>query len=321
MILSELYNKIILTGINQDPRPRAEIEAFLAEKSKTFAELSPHEKKYFDKEKLTNPYSDTRILNGTGQEKIENILVGIDVETQDLLLANYLRSTGKKIDAVLSHHPEGKALSELSEVMEIQEEVVHKLGVPINVAQDLLAVRIGEVKRALLPLNHARTIQAAKLLSLPFLCSHTPADNCVQKYLEGVFSKEKPQLLEDIINLLLQIPEYQSAAKAGVGPEIVVGSKNRKAGKLLVDMTGGTSGSEEIYASLQSAGIGTIVAMHMGEKHRKEAEKNHVNVIIAGHMASDCLGMNLMLDDILSEEIQILSFSGFERVQRHKKKG
>ena len=78
----------------------------------------------------------------------------------------------------------------------------------------------------------------------------------------------------------------------------MVGNKERRAGKVLVDMTGGTSGSHDVYAKLAQAGVGTLLVMHISEKHRKEAEKNHVNVIIAGHMASDSLGMNLLLDGI-----------------------
>ena len=81
-------------------------------------------------------------------------------------------------------------------------------------------------------------------------------------------------------------------------------------------MTGGTSGSEDAYSKLATAGVGTLVVMHIGEKHRKEAEKNHVNVIIAGHMASDSLGMNLILDEIAKQGVEILTCSGLTRVQR-----
>ena len=56
---------------------------------------------------------------------------------------------------------------------------------------------------------------------------------------------------------------------------------------------------KEIYEKMAQAGIGTIIGMHMGEEHRKEAEKYHLNVVIAGHMASDSLGMNLFLDGLV----------------------
>lgn len=95
-----------------------------------------------------------------------------------------------------------------------------------------------------------------------------------------------------------------------------MGSKSRRAGKILVDMTGGTGGSEDAYGKLSQAGVGTLLVMHIGEKHRKEAEKNHVNVIIAGHMASDSLGMNLLLDGLEEKGVEIVPCSGLTRHKR-----
>lgn len=84
----------------------------------------------------------------------------------------------------------------------------------------------------------------------------------------------------------------------------------------MVDMTGGTGGSEDAYAKLATAGVGTMVVMHIGEKHRKEAEKNHVNVVIAGHMASDSLGLNLFLDELARRGIEIMPCAGLLRYER-----
>jgi putative NIF3 family GTP cyclohydrolase 1 type 2 len=82
-------------------------------------------------------------------------------------------------------------------------------------------------------------------------------------------------------------------------------------------MTGGTEGSKDIFSSLTTAGVNTIVGMHISEEHRKEAEKNHLNIIIAGHISSDNLGLNLMLDEVLQgSDIQVLACSGFNRVSR-----
>lgn len=42
-----------------------------------------------------------------------------------------------------------------------------------------------------------------------------------------------------------------------------------------------------------------------------------MNVVIAGHIASDNLGLNLLLDQILEgEDIKVLECSGFIRVKR-----
>ena len=83
---------------------------------------------------------------------------------------------------VLAHHPEGKALASLYDVMHLQEDILYRLGVPINIAEDIMASRISEVKRGMMPLNHNKTVDAAKILDLPLMCAHTPADNMVNTF-------------------------------------------------------------------------------------------------------------------------------------------
>ena len=61
------------------------------------------------------------------------------------------------------------------------------------------------------------------------------------------------------------------------------------------------------------------MVMHIGEKHRKEAEKNHINVIVAGHMASDSLGMNLFLDELARRGLEIIPSAGLLRHERKER--
>jgi hypothetical protein len=74
-----------------------------------------------------------------------------------------------------------------------------------------------------------------------------------------------------------------------------------------------------MYEKMSHYGIGTIIGMHMSEEHRKEAEKYHINVVIAGHIASDSLGMNLFLDEVEKKGITVVPMSGLIRVKRLKK--
>jgi hypothetical protein len=238
------------------------------------------------------------------------------MEAQEIILADRLREKGERIDLVLSHHPEGTALANLYRVMALQEDVLAQLGVPINVAEGVLASRISEVQRGIMPLNHQRSVDAARLLNLPFMCVHTPADNMVNTFLEKLFAEKKPETVGDIVEILLTLPEYQASKRTNAGPKLFTGKESNRAGKIFVDMTGGTSGSEDAFAKLAIAGVGTIVGMHMGEKHRKEAEKNHINVLIAGHMASDSLGINLLLDALEKEGLEVITCSGLHRVKR-----
>lgn len=316
MQLAEIYNLFIQLGKENDPRPEIEIKRYFKSIKKQYEEMKEAERQYFDTERLTNPYFDTRILYGDPQIEVKRVMVGIDMETPEVLMADRLREKGERVDLVIAHHPEGRALVSLYRVMHMQEDMLADLGVPINVAEGILSSRINEVERALMPLNHNRTVDAARLLGLPFMCVHTPADNMVNTFLTNLFNEKQPETLGDIVKALKELPEYHEAARIGAGPKIVVGKDNNRIGKIFVDMTGGTGGSEDAYAKLAVAGVGTIIGMHIGEKHRKEAEKNHINVIIAGHMASDSLGINLLLDKLENKGIEVLSCAGLIRAKR-----
>jgi len=316
--LKKIYETLIATGIDADPRGKKKVLKSLEKQKKTHREMKEEEREFFDKETLTNPYADTRILHGTGKEEISTALVGIDVDVAEILLADRLSSKGNKIDLIISHHPSGRAFANFYEVMHMQADILSKFGVPINIAEGLLEGRIREVERRLSPANHDRAVDAARLLDIPFMCVHTPADNMVVSYLQKNFDRKKPDTLNDVVKIVKEIPEYREAQKNNTGPRILLGSKERSAGKIFVDMTGGTEGAKDIFESLANSGVNTIVGMHLSEEHRKEAEKRHMNVVIAGHISSDNVGMNLILDAVQKKgKIKIIPCSGFRRFSRN----
>jgi hypothetical protein len=319
MKLKEFYDNAIAIGRENDPRGKEIVAKDLLARKREFDSLKEDEKEFFDQEALSNPYSDSRILNGSGQEDIGNILVGIDIDVGEVLLSERLGEKGRGIDLLLSHHPGGRAYAGLYDVLHIQADILHRFGVPISTAEDLTDGRMKEVERKLMPANHARAVDAARLLGKPFLCLHTPADNMVATYLQRTFDENKPYTVAEVMDILKGIPEYREASRNGAGPKVLLGSGTRKAGTIFVDMTGGTEGSKEIFSSMAAGGVNTIVGMHLSEEHRKEAEKSHLNVVIAGHISSDNLGMNLLLDELTKSAespFTIYECSGFRRFSR-----
>lgn len=319
MQLKQIYDLVVKFGIEEDPRGREIIEKELALVKEKYEKLSEEEKKEFDLKKLTNPYSDTRILYGEETLEVETILVGIDMEGEEVLLADRLREKGERIDLIISHHPEGTAFAGFYEVMRMHADILNKYGVPINVSEGILKERMNEVGRKVLPVNHQRAIDIARILKIPFMSIHTPADNHVTSYLDRLFKEKKPYLVREIIKCLKEIPEYKEAAENKAGPTVIVGSEENRAGQIFVDMTGGTEGSKKAFEKLTQAGqVSSIVGMHFSEEHRKEAEKNHVNLIVAGHIASDNLGLNLLFDKLTREEkLKIITCSGYRRICRN----
>lgn len=304
-------------GLSSDPRAKKDISADILRAKKVYEKLGAVEKKCFDKERLSHPYADTRILYGDPDRQVKTLLVGIDMEAPELLLADRLRDKGLPIDLVVAHHPEGLALSNLAEVMHLQKDMLVDLGIKRKVADSLMDERIEEVSRGLSPANHTRAVEAAKLLDIPFMCVHTPADNHVAVFLQRLFDKEKPKKVGDVMKMLRGMPEYKMGMCRAAGPALTAGKESDKAGKIFVDMTGGTEGAKAVYARLSQAGVDTIVGMHLSETHYKNAKAEHLNIIVAGHISSDALGLNLLFDRIEKKErLNIVGCSGFERVRR-----
>lgn len=291
MKLSYFYNQVIKFGSKRDPRKKMRIDS----------------------------YPDTAVLYGNPSAEIKKILVGIDIEAAELLLADRIRQKSR-LDLVVSHHPEGRAYAALSEVMKLQVDLLDDLGVPREVAQKLLDERMQEVERRILPQNHTRPVDAARLLELPFMCIHTPADNHAFWFIRRLMEREKPRRVQDIVDILMDIDEYKIADKGLSGPRIILGSPRRSVGKILVEMTGGTEGSRDVFDKLYKAGVRTLVSMHLSEEHFKKSKEANLNVVIAGHISSDTLGLNLLLDNIeqeAKETFQVISCSGFNRIKRN----
>jgi putative NIF3 family GTP cyclohydrolase 1 type 2 len=203
--------------------------------------------------------------------------------------------------------------------MDLQCDVLNQYGVPINIAEGLMKERISEVARGLNAANHQRTVDSARLLGLNLINCHTPCDNLAAKFLKSKIENENLERIEDLMDLLKEIPEYKKAIEFGAGPTIFVGDPERRCGKIAItEITGGTEGSSKIYEKMATAGIGTVVGMHISEEHKKEAETSNLNVVIAGHMSSDSLGMNLFLDELEKQEIEIVPCSGLIRISRNK---
>jgi putative NIF3 family GTP cyclohydrolase 1 type 2 len=290
MKLSRFYGQVLKYGCQCDPR-----------KNKT----------------NIKHYPDSAVLYGDLDKEIKKIVVGIDIDTSELLLADKIRSR-QGLDLVIAHHPQGKAYAGLYEVMQLQVDLMEKIGLSRLVAQQFLEERKREVERKILPANHMKAVDAARLLDIAFMCIHTPADNQVSDFILNLLRKAKPRRVEDIIELLNGITEYRDANERLSGPRIILGSPKRQTGKIFVEMTGGTEGPKDIYEKLYKCGIRTLVSMHLSEEHFKKVKDADLNVVIAGHISSDTLGLNLLLDKIEKEEkFSIVSCSGFRRIRRN----
>jgi hypothetical protein len=314
--LGDIYADVVEKGIDQDPRGRDEIDRALGRTKTAYEKLSDEDKPFFDQERLANPYSDTRIAVGDPDLEVTRLITGVDMEVGEIVLADRLREQGQDIQLVLAHHPEGPGFANLDEVMGMQADLWSSHGVGLGAADALISERARAVRNNVLPRNHYRAVDAARLLGLALMSCHTPADNCVTSFVQRFVDEARPETLDQLVRALRTIPEYEDGARKGYGPELVVGSGSLRSGKTIVDMTGGTEGPIEALERLSAAGVDTLVGMHYGKEHLEKAKELKVNLVIAGHISSDAVGMNIVLDDIEAAGVEIVCTSGMVRVKR-----
>ncbi|MCK8059618.1 MULTISPECIES: hypothetical protein [unclassified Fusibacter] len=241
-------------------------------------------------------------------EGIEKVLIGIDMDTPELLLAEKLG-----YDCVVSHHPKADSGSmDFHKVMNVQIDKMVEFGVPINKAQKKLRKKVADVDLGSHVGNYDRTSSAARLMNMPYMNIHLPADilteNFVQEYLDTKFEKQPKTTLQDICDALNEIEEYQ---KSLAKPVIRVGGAGDYAGKIAVLMAGGTNGGAEVFKSYFEAGVGTIICMHVPGDVKKAVEEQGIgNVIVAGHMSSDSIGLNMIIKEWEKAGVEVTKMSG-----------
>jgi len=270
----------------------------------------------FTLDDLKHPYYDTRILYGDPSMEVKKVLVGIDLSPADVAIAK------EEGALMLSHHPQSYAAQRLPLILDKQPYLWEKeFGIPLEMGLSIIKTRKEVILRKLTTSNLEHTLSHAKFLGVPFMCMHTPADNLTEWYLNELFSSEEIRTAKDIVDLLLLLPEFehnrnykkvmpQVFSRLGDSPPVT---------KFFVDMAGGTAGPEIMYELLSKYGVGTIVNMHIPELNLEEAYRHHITIIVAGHHASDCLGVNLMLDEIERQcgaELDCIDVAGFKRFRR-----
>ncbi|MDK2867651.1 MAG: hypothetical protein PWP51_1791 [Clostridiales bacterium] len=241
-------------------------------------------------------------------DNIKKVLFGVDMETAELMLA---KSLG--YDLVISHHPKAdEAIINFHEVMDIQIRRMVSFGVPINKAQKMLRAKKNTVDIGHHVMNYDRVSSAARLMGMPFMNIHMPADligeRFVQRHLDDRFEAEPFARLSDVIEALSALDSYK---KAVTKPVIRCGAPDDYAGRIAVLYAGGTNGGEDVYKAYFEAGVGTIVAMHAPESVIDAVRAQNIgNIIVAGHMASDSIGIQIIIKALEEKGLNITPFSG-----------
>ncbi len=101
-----------------------------------------------------------------------------------------------------------------------------------------------------------------------------------------------------------------------VEPELWLGEAQNPVGRWVVQMAAGTNVGAAIDRTYYEHGIDTILAMHIDERDLRELEqlqRLEANLVITGHMPSDSIGINRVIDALEAQGLEVIAGSGVIR--------
>ncbi|HEX2184299.1 MAG TPA: hypothetical protein VHN78_02190 [Chloroflexota bacterium] len=319
MNLRQLYEQSIELGMALDVRGQAGLRAVLDARRREYESLPPWEQATFDLERLRNPFGDVRLVNGPDDVELRTIMLGIDIDVPDLLLADHLRRQGVAVDAVIAHHTTniGVAPGLAYDIMDVNVDMLVAAGVPRGQAEAVIKPYVDERWRNNEDVHRVGP-DTARLLDLPLGCIHTPADYYMEVGIRPAVEAARPQTTADVLRALLTIPEVQSAARFGALPRLMSGEPDWPAGRLFVKTGGGKIFPPGAYPLLGAAGVNTVIQIGCGPEHARAAQEAGVAIVRVPHAACDNIGINLLLDDVVRRRgpLHVIPCRAFERISR-----
>ena len=236
----------------------------------------------------------------------------------EVLLADALRAQGRAVDLLLAHHPEGRALARLEEVMGLQADVWQQFGVSLAYGDAVMGERMAEIMRAFHPRNNEQAVSAARLLGLPVhVLSHAGR-------------QQREQLPPGPVRRAGRRRHGRRTDRHAEGhPGVSAGGARRAWARYLRGRGAAPDrqdhGRHDRAArparsipspSWRRRGWAPSSACTWAKSTARKPRKSSINVVIAGHVSSDSLGMNLIIDAFERNGVDVVACSGFTRVSR-----
>ncbi|WP_435063816.1 hypothetical protein [Halobaculum sp. EA56] len=241
-------------------------------------------------------------------EDVETALVGIDLESAEIKLAHDLG-----YDLALAHHPTGmSARLDFPEVLDTQVEFMTDHGVPREVAEDAVSDLRSRMDHGAHSDNYRHDPSVAELLDQPYLNTHLAPD----EYGRRVFREVADGMADDatagdFVDALGGIPEL---AAADTEVRLRVGDRGNDLGEVAVHHAAGTNGGASVARAYFEHGVDTVLYIHVGAGDtadlREEFGDEGKNLVVTGHVASDAIGMNALVDALEERGVECDTISG-----------
>lgn len=261
---------------------------------------------------MVSEYPDSGIVFCADASKpIRSIAAMIDCTPFDIFFAKE-----QGCDLILTHHPMGKTAAGLPDMLLQQGGNMSSYGVdPTAVASALEGASL-KLRRELSGINFFREEQMARLVGIDVANIHTLADNAMVQVLKEKLLLLSNGTLGDALQILLGITEYREASTRGNGPFIALGDPSTAIGRVaLSEFIGGQESDPSMIRALAEAGIETILCPHFSEEYFAVAKEMGLNLLYCGHLASDSIGMNVLIDLLIDQDpsIRVIPYGGLIR--------
>jgi putative NIF3 family GTP cyclohydrolase 1 type 2 len=241
-------------------------------------------------------------------EDLETALVGIDLGSAELQLA-----AREGYDLALAHHPAGDAARlGLPDVLDRQVELMTDHGVPADAAEAAVASLRNRVDHGAHASNFRHDPSVAELLGQPFMNVHLAPDEIGRRrFAEVADGMADDATLAEFADALEAACPALRAAPTDV--EVRVGRRDNRLGEVAVHHGAGTNGGAEVARAYFDHGVDTVVYIHVSASDTEELREAYYgskNLVITGHIASDAVGMNALIDDLESAGLDCTCISG-----------
>ncbi len=236
------------------------------------------------------------------KEGVRRVLLGIDMEREDLLHAGE-----HGYDLVLAHHPLN--WTTFLDVMDRHETFMIDAGVPRALADqacrenrafwDTIADR-GHAEQGVRDL-----CALAEELDMGLMNIHLPCDELGRRLLHEEAEELAPSTtISALMARYASLPEID-AAKEGV--RLVCGDPDAEIGRVVVIHAAGVNGGYPVANALFESGVETVVYIHFfsGEQEERLRREKKGNLILTGHYGSDSLGINPLVDELEGRGIEV----------------
>jgi hypothetical protein len=154
----------------------------------------------------------------------------------------------------------------------------------------------------------------ARMIGIGLMCIHNPCDEIGRRVMDETLRTRLPAgaRVRDAIEILESIPEFRAAKTRIV---VRMGKAEHLLGKWAVHHGAGTNGGVPVARAAFDHAIDTVFYIHIDagalrrlwEVYGREGPKN---LVVTGHLASDSIGINVLVRELRGRGLRVDTYSG-----------